>query len=166
MSLHCTLPCELRSGDFLEPGKPADLWECSLGFSKNSEVFLVGNTTLYINSCVHYLLGLTATLTCSCLKRSLRKCACVSRQFFEKPYLLLFYDKSSLDLAGELGNPDILEILNMQPSTSVGNDLFSNILWGYMLEKGGAKRNVSLQPSPYGLSTHDKLAPPPPPPLP
>ena len=62
VSLHCTLPCELRSGDFLEPGKPADLWECSLGFSKNSEVFLVGKTTLSINSCVHYLLGLTATL--------------------------------------------------------------------------------------------------------
>ena len=58
----CTLPCELRSGDFLEPGKPADLWECSLGFSKNSEVFLVGKTTLLINSCAHYLLGLTATL--------------------------------------------------------------------------------------------------------
>ena len=55
----CTLPCELRSGDFLEP---ADLWECSLGFSKNSEVFLVGKTTLSINSCAHYLLGLTATL--------------------------------------------------------------------------------------------------------
>ena len=62
VSLHCTLPSELRSGDFLEPGKPADLWECSLGFSKNSEVFLVGKTTLLINSCVHYLLGLTATL--------------------------------------------------------------------------------------------------------
>ena len=59
MSLHCTLPCELRSGDFLEP---ADLWECSLGFSKNSEVFLVGKNTLSINSCAHYLLGLTATL--------------------------------------------------------------------------------------------------------
>ena len=59
MSLHCTLPCELRSGDFLEPGKPADLWECSLGFS---EVFLVGKTTLLINSCQHYLLGLTTTL--------------------------------------------------------------------------------------------------------
>ena len=54
VSLHCTLPCELRSGDFLEPGKPADLWECSLGFSKNSEVFLVGKTTLSINSCAHY----------------------------------------------------------------------------------------------------------------
>ena len=62
MSLHCTLPCELRSGDFLEPGKPADQWECSLGFSKNSEVFLVGKTTLSIKSCAHYLLGLTATL--------------------------------------------------------------------------------------------------------
>ena len=59
VSLHCTLPW---SGDFLEPGKPADLWECSLGFSKNSEVFLVGKTTLSINSCLHYLLGLTATL--------------------------------------------------------------------------------------------------------
>ena len=34
----------------------------SLGFSKNSKVFLVGKTTLSINSCVHYLLGLTATL--------------------------------------------------------------------------------------------------------
>ena len=51
VSLHCTLPCELRSGDLLEPGKPADLWECSLGFSKNSEVFLVGKTTLSIKSC-------------------------------------------------------------------------------------------------------------------
>ena len=53
------LPCKLRSGGFLEPGKPADLWECSLEFSKNSEVFLVGKTTLLINSCVHYLLGLS-----------------------------------------------------------------------------------------------------------
>ena len=58
MSLYCTLPCKLRSGDFLEPGKPADLWECSLGFSKNSEVFLVGKTTLSIKSWAHYLLGL------------------------------------------------------------------------------------------------------------
>ena len=64
VSLHCTLPCELRSGDFLEPGKPADLWECSLGFSKNSEVFLVGKTTLSINSCVHYLTRVNRHLKC------------------------------------------------------------------------------------------------------
>ena len=70
VSLHCTLPCELRSGDFLEPGKPADQWECSLGFSKNSEVFLVGKTTLSIKSCEHYLLGLTATLSLSPKKLS------------------------------------------------------------------------------------------------
>ena len=47
------LPCELRSGDFLEPGKPADLPECSLGFSKNSEVFLVGHFKL-IHACTIY----------------------------------------------------------------------------------------------------------------
>ena len=41
VSLHCTLPCEPRSGDFMEP---ADLWEC-IGFSKTSEVFLVGKAT-------------------------------------------------------------------------------------------------------------------------
>ena len=44
-----TLPCELRSGDFLEPGKSVALgfpWEFSLGCSKNSEIFLVGKTKL------------------------------------------------------------------------------------------------------------------------
>lgn len=50
--------------------------------------------------------------------------------------------KSSLDLARECGNVEILEALQMTPTTSSGSDAFLNLLSSYMSEKGRSKREV------------------------
>jgi hypothetical protein len=53
--------------------------------------------------------------------------------------------KSSLDLARELGRSEVLEALNMQPTSSSGSDPFISALSGYMQERERESRNKNVR---------------------